>query len=126
MLRYVGRHGVVRIEQVTRAMAAGRSVTYDRVAVCVDAGLLERVELLRAEPGLLRATREGLRNAGLGLPVAGISAGGVDHRLRCASTAQLLGEQYGPDRILTERELVLPVSDLPELSAAVPTTPNSA
>jgi hypothetical protein len=107
LLRYVGRHGVVRIDQVMVAMEAGRTVTYDRVASCVEAGLLERLDLLRSEPGLLRATRDGLRYAGLGLPVAVVSPGAVDHLLRCASTAQLLGNHFGHDRVLTERELVL-------------------
>ncbi|HWW67219.1 MAG TPA: hypothetical protein VNY83_04490 [Solirubrobacterales bacterium] len=107
LLRYVGRHGVVRIDQVMTAMSAGRTVTYDRVATCVDAGLLERLELVRSEPGILRATRDGLRYAGLGLPLAVVSAGQVDHWLRCASTALLLGKHYGHNRVLTERELIL-------------------
>jgi hypothetical protein len=107
LIRYVGRHGLVRIGHVMKAMDAGRTVTYDRVAACVDAGLLERLELLRSEPGLLRATRDGLRYAGLGLPVAKVSPGGVDHLLRCATTARLLEKHYKGDRVLSERELVL-------------------
>ena len=50
---FVGRHGLVRIEHAMAAMGAGRTVTYGRVAACVQAGLL-------------RATRQGLRYAGLG------------------------------------------------------------
>lgn len=107
LLRYVGRQGVVRIGHVMEAMQAGRTVTYDRVAACVEAGLLERLELVRSEPGILRATRDGLRYAGLGLPLAIVSAGALDHWLRCTSTALLLGEHYGYDRVLTEREIVL-------------------
>ena len=42
LLRYVGRQGIVTVEHVMRAMGAGRSVTYDRVARCREAGLLER------------------------------------------------------------------------------------
>ena len=108
------------------AMDAGRSVTYDRVAACVGAGLLERLELVRSEPGLLRATREGLRYAGLGLPVAVISPGAVDHWLRCAATAQLLGNHYGHERVLTEREIVLAeqIEERPIASAKVGELPN--
>ena len=73
----------------------------------MEAGLLERLDLLRSEPGLLRATRDGLRYAGLGLPVAVVSPGAVDHWLRCTTTAQLVGNHYGHERVLTERELVL-------------------
>jgi hypothetical protein len=68
LLRLVGRHGVMTVEQVMRAMGVGRTATYRRVAACVEGGLLERLELLRSEPSLLRATREGLRYAGLGSP----------------------------------------------------------
>jgi hypothetical protein len=128
LVRYVGRHGVVRIGQVMVAMGAGRTVTYDRVAACVEAGLLERLELVRSEPGLLRATRDGLRYAGLGLPLATITPGAVDHWLRCASTAQLLGERFGHDRVLTEREVVLAeqIEERPIASAEVGHLPNGA
>ena len=107
LVRFVGRHGLVAIRHVMAALGVGRTAAYRRVAACVEAGLLERLELVRSEPGLLRATREGLRYAGLGLPLALVSPGAVDHTLRCASTAQLLGAQCGHERVLTERELVL-------------------
>ena len=128
LVRYVGRHGVVRIGHVMKAMGAGRTVTYDRVAACVEAGLLERLELVRSEPGLLRATRDGLRYAGLGLPVAVISPGAVDHWLRCATTAQLLGKHYGHDRVLTEREIVLAetIEERPIAGAKVGELPSGA
>ena len=108
------------------AMGAGRTATYRRVAACVDAGLLERIDLLRSEPGLLRATRDGLRYAGLGLPVAEISPGSVGHWLRCTSTALLVGKNVGRDRVLTEREIVLAeqVEERPIASAEVGSLPN--
>ncbi len=86
------------------------------------------MELVRSEPGLLRATRDGLRYAGLGLSVATITPGAVDHRLRCASTAQLLGRHFGHDRVLTERELVLAeqIEGRPIASAQVGELPNGA
>ncbi len=128
LIRFVGRHGVVSIAHVMTAMGAGRTATYRRVAACVDAGLLERLELVRSEPGLLRATRDGLRYAGLGLPVAVVSPGAVDHWLRCASTAQMLGEHFGHDRVLTEREIVLAeqIEERPVASAEVGTLPSRA
>ncbi|HEX3241348.1 MAG TPA: helix-turn-helix domain-containing protein [Solirubrobacterales bacterium] len=105
LLRFVGRHGAVTVEQVMAALGVGRTAAYRRVAACVERGLLERLSLLRDEPSLLRATRDGLRYAGLGLPVAVISPGSVTHWLRCASVALSLEEQFGSDRVLTEREL---------------------
>jgi hypothetical protein len=128
LVRYVGRHGLVRIGHVMVAMGAGRTVTYDRVAACVEAGLLERVELIRSESGLLKATRDGLRYAGLGLPMPKITPGSVDHWLRCATTAHLLGERFGHDKVLTEREIRF-TEQLEErsiASAEVGTLPNGA
>jgi hypothetical protein len=88
-------------------MGVGRTAAYRRVGACVERGLLGRLGLLRGKPSLLRATRAGLRYAGLGLGVAVISPGSVEHWLRCASTSLLLAEEFGADRILTERELRL-------------------
>ncbi len=105
LVRFVGRHGAVAIEHVMAATGVGRTAAYRRVSACIERGLLERLELLRGEPNLLRATREGLRYAGLGLSVAVVSPGSVDHWLRCATTALLLGEQFGHGQVLTEREL---------------------
>jgi hypothetical protein len=126
LVRFVGRHGLVRIGQVMEAMGVGRTAAYRRVAVCVDAGLLEGIELLRSEPRLLRATRVGLRYVGLGFPVAEISPGSVDHWLRCTSTALLIGKKIGHDRVLTEREIVLTeqIEQRPLASAEVGTLPN--
>jgi hypothetical protein len=36
-----------------------------------------------------------------------VSPTSVDHRLRCASTSQLLTEEFDPTDILSERELIL-------------------
>lgn len=107
LVRFVGRHGLVAIRHVMAELEVGRTAAYRRVAACIEAGLLERLDLLCSEPGLLRATRLGLRYAGLGLPVAPASPGSVEHTLRCTSTAQLLGKRYGKDRVLSERELLL-------------------
>lgn len=107
LVRFVGAHGAVSVAHVMAAMGVGRTAAYRRVAACVERGLLERIELLRAEPTLLRATRAGLRFAGLGFGVAVVSPGSVDHWLRCASAALRLGEEFGAGSILSERELGL-------------------
>lgn len=107
LITFVGRHGVVAIEHVMAALGVGQASAYRRVAACIERGLLERLDLLRREPSLLRATRAGLRYAGLGLPVAIVSPGAVDHWLRCATTAQLLEAEFVAGRILSERELRL-------------------
>lgn len=104
LVRFVGRHAVVTVEQVMAMMGAGRTASYRRVAACIEMGLLERLALLRDEPPVLRATRDGLNYAGLGLPVAPVTPGLVSHDLRCVDVAILAGNHYGHDRVLTERE----------------------
>lgn len=106
LVELVGRHGVMTVEQAMRATGTGRTATYRRAAALIGAGLLERLDLLRSQPSLLHATREGLRYAGLWMPVAKVSPGAVDHWLRCTTVALDLGERYGHSRVLTEREIV--------------------
>ena len=105
LLRFVGRHGAVSIEHVMAALGTGPTMAYRRVAACVERGLIVRLPVLRDEPSLLIATRDGLRYADLSLPVAVVSPGSVEHWLRCASVALDLGERHGHERVLTEREL---------------------
>lgn len=110
LVTFVARLGVVAIGHVMAAMGVGRTAAYRRVAVLTDAGLLERRSLLRGCPALIRATREGLRYAGLGaLPVAAVRPGGADHWLRCADVALRLEKEFGAERgrVLAERELML-------------------
>jgi hypothetical protein len=107
LVRFVGVHGAVAMEHVMEALGVGRTAAYRRVAACIEGGLLERLSLLREEPSLLRATRAGLRYAGLGFGPAVVSPGSVDHWLRCATTALRLGEEFGAERVLSERELWL-------------------
>ena len=126
LVRFIGRHGIVSIEHVMAALSVGRTAAYRRVAACIERGLLERLDLLRDEPSLLRATRAGLRYAGLGLRVAIVSPGAVEHWLRCASVAQLLGNHFGHDRVLSERELIFveQLAQRPFASAVMGRLPN--
>lgn len=98
------RHGRAS-GQVMSAFGVGRTAAYRRVAACIAQGLLERLALLREEPSVLRATRAGLRFAGLDLGLCVVSPGSVVHWLRCTSAALELGERYGSDRVIAEREL---------------------
>jgi hypothetical protein len=107
LVRLLGRHGAMTMEQLMRAMGSGRTATYRRFARCAEAGLVERSAIPGVQSAVLHATREGLRYAGLGLPVAVISPSSIDHMLRCTSVAIRAGENLGHDRVLTEREIVL-------------------
>jgi hypothetical protein len=108
LIGFIARFGVVEIAQVMAALGVGRTAAYRRVAACIEAGLLERLALLRAEPTLLRVTREGLRYAGLGaLPLALVSPGGADHYLRATATALALIAEFESESVVGERELAL-------------------
>lgn len=121
LVRYVGRHGIVSIEHVMAAMGVRRAAAYRRVARCVEAGLLERRQVLGYEPSLIRATRQGIEYAGLGLPVASFSPGGVEHYLRCASVAQKLLDAYEDAFVLTEQEIAVveAIEERPVVSATI-------
>jgi hypothetical protein len=107
LVRFIGRCGVVSIEHVMAFLRVGRTAAYRRVAYLIEAGLLERLELLRAAPSLICATAAGLRWAGTGLTPVVVSPGSVEHWLRCTSTALVLGERYGHQRVFTERDIAL-------------------
>lgn len=106
LLNYIGRHGVLTVDHVIAALDLPRATAYRHIASCIEARLLERFTLQHSKLPLLRATRRGLRFAGLrDLPSAEVSLASVDHRLRCASTAQLLLEEFPLSTVLSERDI---------------------
>lgn len=105
LVGWVGRLGAVEVRHVQERCGVGRSVAYGLVARLVEAGLLERLALLRGEPALIRATDEGLGFAGLGLSVATIRLGELRHWIACADVALWAEGKYGPDAVISEREL---------------------
>jgi hypothetical protein len=111
LVRYVGRFGAVSLAHVEKEMGTGRTATYRHVKRCIEAGLLERLDLVSGEPAVLRATKDGLGYAYLPMKVASVSPGSVRHWLTCARVAHSLEDHYsGIDeefRILTQREIPL-------------------
>lgn len=106
LLNYIGRHGVLTVDHVIAALDLPRATAYRHIASCIEGRLLERFTLPHSKLPLLRATRRGLRYAGLiDLPSAEVSLASVDHRLRCASTAQILSEEFPLATILSERDV---------------------
>ena len=105
LVGWVGRLGAVEVRQVGERFGVGRSVAYGLVARLIEAGLLERLALLRGEPALIRATEAGLRFAGLGLSVAPIRLGELRHWIACADIALWAERAYGREALISEREL---------------------
>ena len=105
LVRWIGSLGAVEVRQVGKRLGVGRSVAYGLVARLIEAGLLERLALLRGEPALIRATEDGLRFAGLGLPVAQVRLGEGQHWIAVADVVLWAELVYGPESVLSEREL---------------------
>jgi hypothetical protein len=106
LVSYVGSHGVVTVDHVVAALGIHRATAFRHISSCIEGCLLERFTLQHSKLPLLRATRRGLRYAGLrDLPSAEVSLSSVDHRLRCASTAQLLLEEFPLATIFSERDI---------------------
>jgi hypothetical protein len=105
IVRWVARMGAVTLTQLRARFELRRTVAYRRIAACVAAGLLERVETLRGQPVLIRATRRGLRFTGVRLRVAQVRPELVGHWIACGDVALLLEEEFGPGAVLSEREI---------------------
>jgi len=105
LVGWVGRLGAVEVGHVQARFGVGRSVAYEVVARLIEAGLLERVQLLRGEPSLIRATADGLGFAGLGLAVAQIRVGELFHCIACADVVLWAERTYGAGAVVSEREL---------------------
>jgi hypothetical protein len=105
IVRWVARMGAVTLAHLRARFEMGRTVAYRRVAACMAAGLLERVETLRGQPALIRATRRGLRFTGVRLRVAQVRPELVGHWIACGDVALLLEVEFGPGAVLSEREI---------------------
>jgi hypothetical protein len=94
--------GAVAIEHVQERFGVYRSVGYELVARLVEAGLMERVATLPGDPALLCATQQGIAYAGLGLPVARVAPGQVDHWLACADAGIWAERRWGKDSLMCQ------------------------
>lgn len=105
IIRWVGRLGAVTLDQLRIRFGLGRTAAYRRVAACVEGKLLERVNLLRGQPALVRATRRGLRLTGLPLGVAQAPPELVGHWVASGWVALALEREFGVDAVRSEREI---------------------
>ena len=102
---WIGRQGAVRAEHVMTRFSIGRTATYRRVHELAEFGLVLRHRLLYNDGGLLTATAEGLRCAGLDrLTPARISLALVPHMIASAALAAELEPQLDDEALLSDRE----------------------
>ncbi len=105
IVEWVGRQGAVRAEHVMARFSIGRTAAYRRLHELVDSGLLRRHRLLYRDGGLLTATAEGLRCAGLDrLTPARISLALVPHMIASAAFAADLEPRLVDEQLLSDRE----------------------
>ena len=102
---WIGRHGAVRAEHVMTRFSIGRTATYRRLHELVEFRLVRRHRLLYNDGGLLTATAEGLRCAGLDrLAPARISLALVPHMIASAALAAELEPRLEAQTLLSDRE----------------------
>jgi hypothetical protein len=102
---WIGRQGAVRAEHVMSRFSIGRTATYRRLHELAECGLVRRHRLLYNDGGLLTATAEGLRCAGLDrLTPARISLALVSHMIVSAALAAELEPQLDDGTLLSDRE----------------------
>lgn len=105
IVRWIGRQGVARTEHVMTRLSIGRTAAYRRVHELVDYGLVRRHRVLYNDGGLLTATVDGLRWAGLDrLAPPRISLALVPHMIASATLAAELEPQLDEETLLTDRE----------------------
>jgi hypothetical protein len=106
IVAWIARTGAVTIGNLMARFRIGRSVAFDRVAVCTRAGHLARTHTLYGAPALITATRRGLRYAGLEELGIVVPTEGHDRRLRARADVALWLERTRPGaRVMSAREL---------------------
>jgi hypothetical protein len=107
IVRWVARMGAVTLAHLRIRFELGRTVAYRRIAACTQAGLLERVETLRGQPTLIRATKRGIDFVGVPLPIAKVRPDLVGHWIACGDAALALEAEFGTEALVSEREIRL-------------------
>jgi hypothetical protein len=83
----------------------GRAVSYARLSGLVSLGLLEHARIFHGAPGVYLATRIGLLATDVQLPAARVDLRTYDHDLELTSLVVELEQEFGTERVRTEREL---------------------
>jgi hypothetical protein len=105
-VEWIARLGAAGAADVMARFGVGRSQTYHRLSVLVGAGVLEPRHLLRGQPTLYVATREGLSWAQLArLEPCQVSVTNATHWALCARLAVVLEDTEPGYRVWGEREV---------------------
>lgn len=111
IVRWIGRHGIVTVEQVSRKFFAredgsqGDWAAYRRLRKLEELHLIRRDPTFWREPAVLRATAAGARLADLDLAPAHIVLAEVHHTLALVDLMEQLLAQNRGATMVTEREI---------------------
>jgi hypothetical protein len=106
VVAWIGRLGAVGAIDVMGRFGIGRSQAYHRLGVLVRAGLLEPRHLLRGQPTLYVATRDGLLWAQLArLEPCRVGVANATHFAVCARVAVVLERTEPSYEVWSEREV---------------------
>jgi hypothetical protein len=105
MVRWTGRLRFVEAPQVARRFGMDQRNAYRRLHGLVSHELLDHRRVFHAQPGAYTTTKAGLRVAGLGLPRPRVDVRSYAHDRAAGAVLIALEREFGPDRVLTEREL---------------------
>jgi hypothetical protein len=106
VVRWIARLGAVGAADVMGRFGMGRSQAYHRLSVLGRAGLLERRHLLRGQPTLYVATRDGLAWAQLArLEPCRVGVANATHWTLCARLAVVLERTEPSYEVWSEREV---------------------
>jgi hypothetical protein len=105
LLAFVARHGMVSSDQLARRFSTPPGEMRRRIDGLHQAGLLEVDDVLVALPALVRATREGARQAGVDLPPASLDLSRIHHSLALVDLSEDLLAEHAGSQWTTEREL---------------------
>lgn len=105
MVRWIGRLRFAEAAQVGRRFGLDERHVYRRLRGLVRAGLLDHRRVFHNQPGAYWATRAGLDATDLRLPPAGIDIRTYEHDRLAAVATIALEDEFGPEAIVTEREL---------------------
>lgn len=105
IVRFAGLQVAVEARQIAAWQQMDKAHVFRRCKRLVELGLLRQERLVHGRPGLYLATRAGLEFAELELPVARLNLWSYAHALELVWLHIDLEREFGPDRILTERQV---------------------
>lgn len=105
ILRWIGRHGIVSMGQVTAHFFTGERAAYRRLHGLIGLGVVRRDPTHWRSPFVLRLTPAGARLADVGVGPAELVLAAVPHSLALVELTERLHAAHPSSTLITEREV---------------------